>query len=124
MNMTVVVPGKPHSKARPRFNHKTNRVWTPSTPHEDAVATQLLRYKGKFKGVRRIALLAWFYGADPRADGDNLWKLLADAAVKAQMIDDDRYIVHGAFTLFDVDAEENPTPGVPCTKMLVGNWDE
>jgi Holliday junction resolvase RusA-like endonuclease len=118
--MDVVVPGKPMPKQRPRMVR--GRIWTPSTPHEEALAKELLSHQGEFKGVRRLSLVGLFYGADPRADGDNLLKLVADAVVRAGVIDNDNWILHGEFTKLPADHLSNPTPGRPCTRIAIREY--
>lgn len=120
INITIDIPGKPKSKARPRM--VKGKIWTPSSPEEDAVAMMMLPHKGKFADKRNLSFCCWFYGSNPRSDADNMWKLYADAAVKAGVIDDDRFIVHGFFEKRDVDNEGNPTPGEPSTRVRVGQW--
>ena len=83
----------------------------------------MLPFQGRFKGAENLAMLCWFYGADKRADGDNLWKLIADAAVRASVIDNDRFIVHGSFTLLAVGGPGNPFPDEPSTRVRIGGWD-
>jgi hypothetical protein len=101
-----------------------NRIWTPSTPYENEVATQLLSAKGMFKDQKGLSLSIWLYGADPRADGSNLFKLVEDAAVKAGMFDDDniKVICYGSWESRPVDHESNPFPGKPSTRIRVGDW--
>jgi len=95
------------------------RIWTPSTPHEEEVATYMLVHQGAFKGVTELDLEGFFYGADPRADGDNLLKLVADAVVRAGVIDNDKFIIHGEFTKLPVDHPSNEVPGQPSTTVRV-----
>ena len=120
MNITIDLLGKPYPKQRPRMVR--GKIWTPSNKHEDALAMQMLKWKGAFEGNHQLGFLCWFYGADVRADGDNLWKLAADAAVKAGVIDDDRYIVHGSFTICHKDDAGNPFPETPSTRIVTGDW--
>lgn len=120
MNITIDVPGKPRPKARPRMVR--GKIWTPSNKDEEAVAMQMLEHRGKFADMRDLSLCCWFYGADPRCDVDNLWKLYCDAAVKAGVIDDDRYIVHGFFEKRPVGNESNPFPDKPSTRVRIGQW--
>lgn len=120
-NLTIDIPGKPRPKTRPRVN-KNGVVWTKSAKDQEAVAFHMLPHKGAFAGKRRLALTAWFYGDDVRADGDNLWKLIADAAVQAGVIDDDNRITYGSFERCHVDDDGNPFPGKPGTRVIVGDW--
>lgn len=99
------------------------RIWTPSTPHEEAVAKVLLAYRGTFKGMRGLSLVGLFYGADSRADGDNLLKLVVDAVGRAGVIDNDRFVVHGEFTKLPVGDPSNPLPGEPSTKITIREYE-
>lgn len=122
MNLTIDLPGKPRPKARPRMVR--GKIWTPSTPHEDEVATQMLVHQGKFAGQKGLSISTWFYGAHPRSDGDNLLKLVVDAAVKAGVIDDDKVsvVVQGSYECRGVNDEGNPFPGQPSTRVRIGLW--
>lgn len=122
MNITINIPGRPKPKARPRMVR--NKIWTPTTEHENAVATYMLKHQGAFKGGTGLALSTWFYAPDPRADGDNLLKLIIDAVVKAGVIDDDnvKVLVQASFEIRAKESENNPFPGQPCTRVRIGDW--
>lgn len=122
MNITIDIEGKPKPKARPRMVNR--KIWTPSTPHENAVATVMLKHQGKFKDQTGMSISAWFYGPDPRSDGDNLFKLIVDAVVKAGVIDDDNVgvLVQGSFEIRSKEDEGNPFPGEPSTRVRIGPW--
>jgi len=120
VNLNIDIPGRPVPKARPRMVR--GKIWTPTNKHENEVAKFMLQHRGAFAGMRDLALQAWFYGASPTADGDNLWKLVCDAAVKAQVIDDDRYIVCGTFEKRPVGNQGNPFPNKPGTRIRIGVW--
>lgn len=120
MNIDINLPGRPIPKARPRMVR--GKIWTPSNKKEDEVAKAMLQWKGAFKGKRDLSLSCWFYGAHASSDVDNLWKLYCDAAVKAGVIDDDRYIVHAFIEKRDVHNSGNPFLGEPSTKIRIGVW--
>lgn len=91
----VTIEGAPIPKARPRVVQGGKHVFTSSSEAENACA-KILRdsgYAGRLKGCKRIAVAMRFYGADKRADIDNLAKFYLDAMVKADLIPDDRYVV-------------------------------
>jgi Holliday junction resolvase RusA-like endonuclease len=121
LELVVDIPGKPRAKTRPRMVR--GRIWTPSTKDEEAVATQLLVHQGMFKGETRLSFFCGFYGADPRTDGDNLFKLVVDAAVRAGVIDNDRFVLHGGFEKFPVEHVSNPCPGQPATQITVRTYE-
>lgn len=120
--LQIDIPGKPKPKSRPRMVR--GRIWTPSTPHENMVAAYMLPYQKRFEGRLDLAFLVWFYGADPRADLDNLLKLCVDACVKADVIDGDntKTLVYVSAEARRVDNEGNPFPNKPSTRIRIGGW--
>ena len=120
VSLQIDIPGKPKPKARPRMIR--NKIWTPSTPHENDVAMHMIQHQGAFKGQKGLAFLCWFYGADTRADGMSLWVLARDAAITAEVIDDVSSIVYGAFEQRRTDAESNPFADECSTRVRIGEW--
>lgn len=123
LNIQIDIIGKPHAKARPRWDSRSRRIYTPSTKYEIEFAKSLLPWKGKLTNEEKLAVCCFFYGANPSADGDNLWKFCLDALVRANVIDDDRFIIYGSFEKRGKEVEGNPFPGKPSTRINLGRWD-
>jgi len=105
---SVTIPGKPVPKARPRPNRRGG-VWTPSKAAQTAVAYHFNRYRGRY-GKQRIMAYAVFYvhvrNPVHLPDGDNLWKLVADAMEEAGVVDNDRQITKSIQEVIEVGTPE------------------
>lgn len=96
MDMRIVcnftVPGEPVPKARPRFNFRTGRVYTPdrTVAAEQRIAEHLkVAFPHLQPATGRIKFKAVFYmkGAG-RGDWDNYGKLISDALNGKAWVDD------------------------------------
>ncbi len=84
---TIVIPGRPQPKGRPRV--AGGRAFTPSSTRdaEERVAWALRRhFPVPLAGKLVVSIV--FSTADPRADLDNLAKLILDAGNSVAWIDD------------------------------------
>lgn len=89
MPVRIVIPGRPIAKARPKFNRKSGRIYTPSSEAEQSVANAMSDYKGAYFDAGPVLVSLYLYGTKAGTDIDNVAKLYIDALVKAKVIQDD-----------------------------------
>jgi Holliday junction resolvase RusA-like endonuclease len=111
----ATITGPPVPKARPRFNTKTGRVYTPLSSQlaEDLVAS-ILHYDLRQLGDAEVTVKIEFgFSTRKSGDLDNCAKLVLDAMQKARIIDNDRQV--RALRIFAEDVDK----GDEYTRILV-----
>jgi len=91
---TLTVPGQPFPKARPRFNRKQGRVYTPadSLLAEDLMASVMNLSLAPLGGEDVLLDVHFAFETRKSGDLDNCLKLVMDALQKARVIDNDRQV--------------------------------
>lgn len=107
----VIIEGKPVPKARPRPNPHGG-VWTPSKKDQTWVAYHFLPYRGRY-GAEKIMVYCdfycWWRQPQHEPDGDNLFKLVADAMEEAGVLDNDRQIRKHIVEVHEVPKDQQRT---------------
>ena len=91
----TVIVGEPVPKGRPRFNHKTGNVYTPTITRkaEAAVRERLERVRPVRPVPFDVVLWLTFHCSSSRpSDADNLAKLVQDAGIGVIWADDDQIV--------------------------------
>ena len=92
---SVTIEGNPVPKARFRTNRRGGG-WTPSEAAEEYVAFHFLPYRHRYVDGQEIMVYCEFHchvrNPVHLPDGDNLFKLVADAMQRAYVVKNDRQI--------------------------------
>jgi Holliday junction resolvase RusA-like endonuclease len=107
----VTIPGKPVPKARARPNPRGG-VFSPSKTAQTFVAFHFTPYRGRY-GDKTIWVacdfFCWWRQPQHEPDGDNLFKLLADAMEEAGVVNNDRQIRKHLVEVHKVEKDEQRT---------------
>lgn len=105
--ITIIVPGEPVAKERPRVNYKTKTVYTPKATKDYETAVALTaRAAGMRFGQSRLVVNMYFDVTSRKGkDLDNLIKALLDGLMKGKAFTDDKQIVELHAYLREVESD-------------------
>jgi Holliday junction resolvase RusA-like endonuclease len=108
---SIVIPGNPWSKSRPRFGR--GRTFQPKddSEHEQITGLRMRQLKVKFTG--NVAVVAMFFRGDrQRIDSDNLMKHVCDSGNGVLWDDDSQITAQAGIVEYD--------PDNPRTILIIG----
>lgn len=98
----IIIPGPPHSKARPRHTKTGKTYQDPADRNAEAVTAVYLRQKVRTPAPANVAVVCAFIRPNrQRIDADNMMKHVLDAANGILFKDDSQVTAQGAVVEYD-----------------------